>query len=116
MADQPPIDISPENWQIVRDILQRLVPDREVWAFGSRAKWTAKEYSDLDIAFMGDEPLSIGVVADLNEAFQESALPFKVDVVDWAAITPSFRKVVESSKVLLHDRLPADRGEGSFSG
>ena len=110
MADQPLIDISPENWQIVRDILQRLVPDREVWAFGSRAKWTAKDYSDLDIAVIGDEPLSIGVMAELNEALQESALPFKVDVVDWATITPSFRKVIESSKVLLHDRFPADQG------
>lgn len=101
MADQPLIDISPENWRIVRDILQRHVPDREVWAFGSRAKWTAKEYSDLDIAVIGDEPLSIGVMAELNEAFHESALPFKVDVVDWATITPSFQKVIGSSKIIL---------------
>lgn len=101
MADQPLIDISPENWRIVRDILQQHVPDREVWAFGSRAKWTAKEYSDLDIAVIGDEPLSIGVMADLNEEFQESALPFKVDVVDWAGVAPSFRKVIEKGKVLL---------------
>lgn len=101
MADQPLIDISPENWRIVRDILQRHVPDREVWAFGSRAKWTAKEYSDLDIAVIGDEPLSIGVMAELNEAFQESALPFKVDVVDSAGITPSFRKVIDAHHVLL---------------
>ena len=47
MAEQSLIDISPEQWEIVRDILQRYVPDREVWAFGSRAKWTAKEFSDL---------------------------------------------------------------------
>lgn len=104
MTDQPLIDISPENWRIVRDILQRHLPDREVWAFGSRAKWTAKEYSDLDIAVIGDEPLSIGVMAKLNEAFQESALPFKVDVVDLAGITPSFRKVIEAGKVLVQKR------------
>jgi type I restriction enzyme S subunit len=101
MADQPLIDISPDNWQIVRDILQRYLPNREVWAFGSRAKWTAKEFSDLDIAVIGDEPLSIGMLAELNESFQDSALPFKVDVVDWAAITPSFRQVIEAHKVLL---------------
>ena len=101
MADQPLIDISPENWRIVQETLQRHVPDREVWAFGSRAKWTAKEYSDLDIAVIGDEPLSLGVMAELNEAFQESALPFKVDVVDWAAIRPTFRTVVEKDRVVL---------------
>ena len=99
MVDQPLIDISPENWQIVRDILQRYVPDREVWAFGSRAKWTAKEFSDLDIAIIGDKPLSIALTADLREAFQESALPFKIDIVDWANITPSFRQVIQAAKI-----------------
>ena len=99
MVDQPLIDISPENWRIVRDILQRYVPDREVWAFGSRAKWTAKEFSDLDIAIIGDKPLSIALTADLREAFQESALPCKVDIVDWANITPSFRQVIQAAKI-----------------
>ena len=101
MTDQPLIDISPQNWRIVRDILQRHVPDREVWAFGSRAKWTAKDFSDLDIAIIDDEPMSISLMADLREAFQESALPFKIDIVDWAAITPLFRKVIEVNKVSL---------------
>ena len=103
MADQPLIDISPENWHIVRDILQRLEPNREVWAFGSRAKWTAKEFSDLDIAIIGDEPLSIGLMAELSESFQESSLPFKVDVVDWATINEGFRKIVLLDKVTVPD-------------
>ena len=99
MVDQPLIDISPENWQIVREILQRYVPDREVWAFGSRVKWTAKEFSDLDLAIIGDTPLSIALTADMKEAFQESALPFKIDIVDWASITPSFRQVIQATKI-----------------
>jgi len=99
MVAQPLIDISPENWQIVRDILQRYVPDREVWAFGSRAKWTAKEFSDLDLAIIGDTPLSIALTADMKEAFQESALPFKIDIVDWANITLSFRQVIQAAKI-----------------
>jgi type I restriction enzyme S subunit len=99
MVAQPVIDISPENWQIVREILQRYVPDREVWAFGSRAKWTAKEFSDLDLAIIGDTPLSIALTADMKEAFQESALPFKIDIVDWASITPSFRQVIQAAKI-----------------
>ena len=99
MVAQPLIDISPENWQIVREILQRYVPDREVWAFGSRAKWTAKEFSDLDLAIIGDTPLSIALTADMKEAFQESALPFKIDIVDWASITPSFRQIIQAAKI-----------------
>jgi type I restriction enzyme S subunit len=105
MTEQPLIDISPENWRIVSDILQRLVPDREVWAFGSRAKWSAKEYSDLDIAVIGDEPLGLTRTAELTEAFQESALPFKVDVVDWATISPSFRRVIQGHHVGLQQSI-----------
>jgi len=101
MSEQPPIDISPANWQIVHDILQRHVPDREVWAFGSRAKWTAKEYSDLDLAIIGDEPLSLSVLAELKDSFRESDLPFKVDVIDLATTKPSFRRAIESGKVVV---------------
>jgi predicted nucleotidyltransferase len=46
---EPLIDIRPDHWVIVRDILQRHVPQFEVWAFGSRATWKAKEYSDLEL-------------------------------------------------------------------
>ncbi|MHB8177173.1 MAG: restriction endonuclease subunit S [Vulcanimicrobiaceae bacterium] len=101
MPEQPLIDVSPENWRIVHDILQRHVPDREVWAFGSRAKWTAKEYSDLDLAVIGEQPLGLSIIAELKDSFQESELPFKVDVVDWATIKPPLRNAIASSKVVV---------------
>lgn len=86
---------------MVREILRRHVPYREVWAFGSRARWTAKPYSDLDLAILGDEPLDVGTRADLQEAFSESDLPWKVDVVDWATTSTSFRKIIEEDKVVV---------------
>jgi type I restriction enzyme S subunit len=42
MADTPRIDIRPEHWAIVQDILHQHVPQYAVWAFGSRARGTAK--------------------------------------------------------------------------
>lgn len=54
MSAVPKIDVSPEQWAIVRDILREHVPDHEVWAFGSRATWTAKRHSDLDLATTPD--------------------------------------------------------------
>lgn len=97
----PKIVVSPAEWAIVHNILQRHVPGREVWAFGSRAKWTSKEFSDLDLAIIGDEPLSITTLASLSEDFSESELPYKVDIVDWATTSPSFRKVIEADKVVI---------------
>lgn len=70
----------------VEAILHAHVPGREVWAFGSRARCCAKPYSDLDLAIMGEEAISLDTLAALNEAFAESDLPWKVDVVDWARL------------------------------
>ena len=84
----------------MRRILQKHVPHYSVWAFGSRAKWTAKPYSDLDLAIIPDKPLSLDVSASLSEDFSESDLPWKVDVVDvvdvvdWATTRESFRKMI----------------------
>ena len=101
MIGMPSIDISPDNWKIVRDILQKHVPQYAVWAFGSRATWSAKKYSDLDLAVITDKTLSLSVSAELAEAFSESDLPWKVDVVDWVTTSDSFRKIIEKDKVVL---------------
>jgi len=97
----PEIDVRPHEWAIVQTILQKHVPDREVWAFGSRAKWTAKEYSDLDLAILGDQPLGLAVSAALTDDFTESDLPWKVDVVDWATTSESFRQIIGQNCVRL---------------
>lgn len=95
----PLIDIRPDHWDIVRRILQKHVPHFSVWAFGSRAKWTAKPYSDLDLAIITDKPLTLDVSASLSDDFSESDLPWKVDIVDWATTSESFRKMIERDKV-----------------
>ena len=99
----PAIDIRPDHWAIVRDILQRHVPQYAVWAFGSRAKWTAKEFSDLDLAIITDSPLPLAVSAALADDFSESDLPWKVDNVDWAATSEAFRQIIERGRPLIRN-------------
>ncbi len=98
---KPPIDIPVKHWEIVRDILQKQVPGYAVWAFGSRAKGTAKPYSDLDLAVITNQALSLAVSAALDDDFSASDLPWKVDVVDWATTGASFRKIIEREKVVV---------------
>lgn len=97
----PAIDISPTNWAIVSGILQQHLLEYEVWSFGSRATYTAKKYSDLDLVVISDKPLSLALSAKLTEAFDESDLPWKVDIVDWASTSDRFRKIIEKDKVVL---------------
>ncbi|MDO4693875.1 MAG: nucleotidyltransferase domain-containing protein [Eikenella sp.] len=94
--------LSPEQLALVRQILQRHVPQYAVWAFGSRSKGTAKPYSDLDLAVITtDQPLPLSVHADLADAFSESDLPWKVDLVDWQLIGNDFRREVAKHYVVL---------------
>ncbi len=95
------IDVRPGDLEQVLAILDRHLPGREVRAFGSRVAGKAKAFSDLDLAVMGDEPLAATVMADVREAFRESDLPFKVDVLDWASTKETFRRVIERQCVVL---------------
>jgi type I restriction enzyme S subunit len=82
-------------------ILNEIVPDREVRAFGSRVTGKAKPFSDLDLAIMGDEALPLETRARLEEAFSESELPWKVDVLDWPLTEEGFQKAIEESSLCL---------------
>ncbi len=99
------IDIRPKDLEKVLAILDRHVPGREVRAFGSRVAGKVKAFSDLDLAVLGAEPLTASVLADMREAFRESDLPFKVDVVDWAATRDSFRRIIAQEFVLLREEV-----------
>ena len=95
------LDVRPDHLKIVQDILSTHVPDRQVWAFGSRVTGKARETSDLDLAIMGDSPLEFESLAALRDAFSESRIPYKVDVVDWATISATFREMIGKNKVLI---------------
>ena len=89
------IDVSPYQLELIEKMLQKHVPDCEVRAFGSRVTWTAKDYSDLDLAIVGKEKLAAKILHALKDDFKESDLPFRVDALDWSAISKEFRKVIE---------------------
>lgn len=88
-------DLTTSDLRIVEDILSTHVPDRPVFVFGSRATGKARRRSDLDLAVGGGAPLTLRQRALLNDDFDESDLPIRVDVVDLNAISPEFRHRIE---------------------
>ncbi|MBI2707983.1 MAG: nucleotidyltransferase domain-containing protein [Proteobacteria bacterium] len=83
------------HWKIVQDILNKY--PYTFYAFGSRVKGTHKQFSDLDLCFKESIPLN--VQGHINEDFEESNLPFKVDVLDWNLITPKFQEIIKKDLV-----------------
>lgn len=88
-----------EDWECksVKAICSQFLINEEVIVFGSRVSGQTHENSDLDLAIVGDGKLSLTVLADLKEAFQDSDLTFTVDVVDYHRVNEGFQKVIMST-------------------
>ena len=56
--------------------------DAAVWLFGSCARGEARQHSDIDIAFLPRDNLPSGFFAELAADFEESPIPYDVDLVD----------------------------------
>ena len=98
----PPIDIRADHLRIIQDVLRRHLPDGvKVWIFGSRASWMTKDSSDLDLALEADTSIPPHSLSALEVAFEESDLPFAVDIVDINRIGERFRRIVEQQRVRL---------------
>ncbi|OQK15251.1 hypothetical protein AU255_18575 [Methyloprofundus sedimenti] len=96
------LDVKPEEWKAISQILKTYAPLYEVWAFGSRVRGKAKQFSDLDLVIITHQALSLSEYAILKEAFDESDLPFKVDiVVDWAATSVASREIIKANKMIV---------------
>lgn len=100
----PDIEIEPHHWAIVADILEQQLPDHEVWAFGSRARHSAKRYSDLDLVVISDEPLPLQQLARVNAEFSDSDLPWRVDLLDWATTGETFRNQISQCYCVVKKR------------
>ena len=81
--------------------MQQFVPGVPIWVFGSRVKGTAKPYSDLDLVIVDDQKIPQKCYYQIQDAFEESTLPYRVDVLDWHRISPSFRQVIQEKHAVL---------------
>ena len=96
-------DIDAAQRKTVLALLERHLPNTAAWAYGSRAQWTARPQSDLDMVVFAS-PEQNGQVSHLREAFEESNLPFRVDLFVWDAVPEKFRKQIEAEHVVLVEK------------
>ncbi len=95
------IDIDAKYFLTVKSILKQIIPKTPVWAFGSRVTGHAKPYSDLDLVIVDKHPIALLLYYQIKDAMEESDLPFRVDILDWHRISPSFKKVIYEKYVII---------------
>lgn len=84
--------------QMVRVILEEHVPQATVWAFGSRVTGESHAGSDLDLVVIGATPQDVN---KLKSGFQDSNIPFLVDVLRWESIPDYFQEEIKERYVVI---------------
>lgn len=89
------IHIDSDDLVILHSILDKY--KYTFYAYGSRVKGTHRKFSDLDLCIM--EPISDLDMFYLKEAFEESDLPFKIDVRRWNDMSEDFQAIIQDDLV-----------------
>ncbi len=99
------VDITEADFKIIQRLLASYIPDTTVWIYGSRVKGTSTPKSDLDLVVFStpEEEQQIG---DLREEFEESDLPFRVDLFVWDDLPERFKEQIASEAFPLVNRVP----------
>jgi predicted nucleotidyltransferase len=95
-CDRSRLTIPQRYPDMILRILDELVPEAEVWAYGSRVEGSCHEASDFDLKLRNPTNLETPLpkLFELRAAFTESNIPIRVDVMDWARIPESFRREI----------------------
>jgi predicted nucleotidyltransferase len=89
--------IEAKHRKIIIDIVQKY--PYTFYIFGSRSKGKVRPLSDLDICVMEDVPNNIKV--HMLDDFEESDLPFTVDIVYWNRLKEPFKNLIKNDLELL---------------
>lgn len=93
------IDLLQKYHLLIQSLVKKYLPDATVWVYGSRVKGTAQTHSDLDMIVFVTEQQKLQV-SDLQEAFDDSILPFRVDLFVWSDVPEEFHKTIESEHIV----------------
>ena len=97
------ICVSSDEFKIIINILKVYIKKGKVYAFGSRYKNNNRKFSDLDIAIDIGKKLSFEFLTALKEAFEESDLPYRVDIIDYNNISDKFKKIVDNGNEIIYN-------------
>lgn len=79
----------------LKSTLKKNLPDNtKFYIFGSRAKGTYKDYSDIDIAIDNSEKISEKILQKISFEFEDSTFPYEVDVVDSNSVSDNFKSLI----------------------
>ncbi|MDR3256139.1 MAG: nucleotidyltransferase domain-containing protein [Endomicrobium sp.] len=102
MTNTKTIDLEEKYWEMVKNILAFTLKGKnvKVYTFGSRVKGTTKRASDIDLALDANgTSLDYFFIANMKSYFQESNIPYSVDIIDLNEISASFKEFIKNDLI-----------------
>jgi len=98
------IDLPEKYLKQIKTIIQRHLPEVEVWVYGSRLNGRSHEGSDLDLVLRSPnlKPIDNEKMDELWQALQESTIPILVEARDWAILPKSFHVEILNNYAVLN--------------
>ena len=82
------IDLENKYIEFIKNTINNVLTDVEIYIFGSRVQGVAKKYSDVDIALRSSEKIKFSDILRIKSLFENSIFPYKVDIVNLDSVTP----------------------------
>ena len=88
----------------IKNILFKFLDSQKdkAFIFGSRATGTSRRFSDIDIGVKSEKKIDTILLSDIKEVFEESNIPYTVDVVDFSQVSDKFNEVARQKIIYLN--------------
>ena len=84
------------------EIFKKFLDDQRVqlYMFGSRAKGTAHNASDIDVAVKGENITPVQL-SEIRDALHESDIPYKVELINFKSANKAFKQSIDNEGILI---------------
>ena len=92
--------INDESKRKIIGVIATIIPEASIYLFGSRARGTHSEWSDIDIALDSGEKISRHRIGEALSMLEASNIPYKVEIVDFNSVSENMRASILDERVL----------------
>ena len=93
------IDLEKKYVEFIKNTIENVLPNVEIYIFGSRVQGVAKKYSDVDIALRNSGKIEFSDILRIKSLFEDSTFPYKVDIVNLDSVKPEFLSIIKKDMI-----------------
>lgn len=93
-------NIDKETQDKIIKIIQALMPTAKIYLFGSRARGTHDEWSDIDIALDTGVKIPYVHVDEIISILKATNIPYKIEVVDFQSVSQAMRDSIARDGII----------------